>query len=134
MLRALLEGLLAPYPAYSDDRIQIAGGEVPVEDHCATPLALLVHELATNAAKYGSLSNAEGRVVLDIAVVGERLSLTWQEHGGPPISGTPGTIGFGTMLTEVSVAQQLGGQIEREWLPGGLKVRAIVPMGSLTRA
>ncbi len=133
-LRALLERLLAPYPAYADGRIRIKGVDAKVGDRCVTPVALLVHELATNAAKYGSLSTAEGQVALDVRLEGGSLALIWHEIGGPKIAGPPETTGFGTELAEVSVRQHLGGTIEREWLADGLKVCARFPIGSLAPA
>lgn len=132
-LRELLARLLAPYPAYADGRISIAGSDLPVDDRSATPLALLVHELATNAAKYGSLGNADGRVSLDLASTGDRLILTWQEQGGPEVAGEPETTGFGTTLAKIAINQQLEGELEREWFPGGLRVRATVPVAALRR-
>src|SRR5690606_18382592 len=63
-LHALMSEILSPYPAYGDGRMTIAGQDVEVDDRGATPLALLIHELATNATKYGALSRDQGRVAL----------------------------------------------------------------------
>jgi len=125
---------VAPYPAFVEGRIYLAGADIPIDDRCATPLALLVHELATNAAKYGSLGQAGGSVELGFAADDGRMILTWREQGGPPVPGPPEKSGFGTMLAEVSIRQQLGGEIEREWLPDGLRVCARIPLVSLSRA
>lgn len=93
-----------------------------VDDKGATPLALVVHELATNAAKYGALSTSDGDVTVDIAENDGELELVWTEKGGPMIDGAPSHQGFGTSLAELSVSRQLGGEISKEWRSEGLKV------------
>jgi PAS domain S-box-containing protein len=126
-LRDMLCEILAPYPALEDGRLSLAGDDVAVADSAATPIALLVHELATNASKYGALSVPKGRVSISIAITGKLLSLTWEETNGPALHAPPGSTGFGTVLTGLSVRDQLGGTLEREWRPEGLKVTAIIP-------
>lgn len=93
-----------------------------VDDKGATPLALVIHELATNAAKYGALSTSEGHVTIDISQNEGLLELIWTESGGPVIAGPPTHNGFGTSLAELSVSRQLGGEISKEWPKEGLKV------------
>jgi len=121
-LHGLLGALFAPYPAHAEDRVHITGDDVPVDDRGATPLALAVHELATNAAKYGALSVPEGRVAIDCRTEAGRLILTWRESGGPAVAGPPARTGFGTQLAELSIGQQHGGTIRRDWRPEGLLV------------
>jgi PAS domain S-box-containing protein len=121
-LHGILIGILSPYPAMDDGRIVIAGPDVRVDDRGATPLALLVHELATNAMKYGALSVVEGSVRIETLIADGVLHLRWQESGGPRIDGPPERKGFGTKLSELSIVQQLGGSIEREWRAEGLIV------------
>jgi PAS domain S-box-containing protein len=133
-LHRVIREILAPYPALAEGRISISGEDVTVDDRGATPLALLVHELATNASKYGALSAAAGRVHLTTTVNDERVDLRWEENGGPPIASPPGQTGFGTILTELSIVQQLGGAIERNWLPAGLVVTVGVELARLVRA
>lgn len=133
-LHGVIREILAPYPALAEGRITVSGEDVAVDDRGATPLALLVHELATNASKYGALSVAAGKVDLTTTVKDGRVELRWQESGGPPIAGSPGQTGFGTMLTELSIVQQLGGAIERDWLPTGLVVTVRVNLARLVRA
>jgi PAS domain S-box-containing protein len=90
-------------PHGGGERIAISGPEVHLAPQTATAMALGLHELATNAAKYGALSMADGRVSLSWTVDGEaearRLRLTWRETGGPPAS-SPGPPGFGSRLIE----------------------------------
>ena len=104
-----------------------------VDDKGATPLALVIHELATNAAKYGALSTSEGQVTIDISEIGGQLELVWAEKGGPVIDGPPTRHGFGTSLADLSVSRQLGGQILKEWPSDGLKVIMRIKAGRLQR-
>jgi PAS domain S-box-containing protein len=132
-LHGVIREILAPYPALADGRLRIEGEDVAVDDRGATPLALLVHELATNASKYGSLSVEGGTVQVTTAVRDGRLELCWEERGGPPIAGAPEQTGFGTMLSQLSIVQQLGGTIDRQWRPEGLAVTATVELSRLIR-
>ena len=132
-LRALLIDLLSPYPALDEGRLTIEVDDLPVDDRGATPIGLVIHELATNAAKYGALSESDGRVRLSSTVQDGTLRLTWEEQGGPLVSGAPANPGFGTRLTEMSVVRQLGGTIEREWRPEGLRVVIEIAASALSR-
>ena len=132
-LHALIAEILTPYPAYDEGRIEVGGADEKVDDRSATPLALLIHELATNATKYGSLSNESGKVLITTRVAGDDLLLDWLEVGGPPVAGEPEKSGFGTVLTEISIRDQLGGALERSWKAEGLKVNVRVPCDSLRR-
>lgn len=122
-LRGLIGQILEPYAFSQFDRIVIEGDDVAIDDRGATPIALVVHELATNAAKYGALLVETGEVRIAIKRSGDDLKITWTERGGPYLSGPPTTTGFGTRLAELSVERQLGGTIERDWNPEGLRVR-----------
>ena len=133
-LHTFLEALFSPYAA--DDgapRVQVSGDDVRFDDQAATSVALLFHELATNAAKYGALARTEGRVMLTTTRVGDRFVLTWTERGGPPVLGVPDHQGFGSSLATVSVEGQLGGRLERTWAPEGLVVVADLPATALSR-
>jgi PAS domain S-box-containing protein len=133
-LHAFLEALFRPY---ADDagapRVLIDGDDALFDDQAATSVALLFHELATNAAKYGALSEAGGRVVLNTRLNGDRFILTWTERGGPAIAGPPTRAGFGSSLATVSVEGQLAGKLERIWEAGGLIVTADLPATALSR-
>ena len=96
-------------------------------------MALLFHELATNAAKYGALSREDGTVTLDTRRSGDRFILTWTEAGGPALAGPPARTGFGSSLASLSVEGQLGGRLERNWRPDGLQVVADLPATALSR-
>ena len=132
-LHSLAREILKPYLAMDDGRITISGEEVPVDDAAATPFALILHELATNAKKYGALSTIEGQVHLFTSCDGEHCQLIWAETGGPTVMGEPATMGFGTKLVVASAQSHLNGTIEREWDAGGLVVTITCPHSSLVR-
>jgi len=132
-LHGLLAELFAPYPAYGDGRVTITGDDLPIDDRGATPVALIFHELATNAAKYGALSNNKGRVNVEITVQSGAIRLFWRERGGPPVASVPDREGFGTRLADMSIRQQMGGAIERHWKRDGLVVEMNLPAGRLSR-
>ena len=124
---------MEPYADENGERITLRGPDVALPARLVTPLGLIVHELATNAVKYGALSAAQGRV--DIAwelTAGEpdELTLTWTETGGPPIDpdAVPGARGFGSQMTRLA-AGQLGGTIAHEWPASGAVVRLTLPLG-----
>jgi PAS domain S-box-containing protein len=131
-LHGLLDALFAPYRR-DGVALDIMGDDTTVDDRAATPLALLFHELATNAAKYGALSVVGGRVRVEVARTGTRVMLDWLETGGPPVK--PATHeGFGSRLIEMTALRQLGGAVTRDWRPEGLAMRIDVPETSLSRA
>jgi PAS domain S-box-containing protein len=130
-LKGLLATLLAPYGAEEAGRMRLAGDDVPVGVKAATSLALILHELATNAAKYGALSRPEGGVAITGERLGERFGLTWRERGGPAVQGPPERRGFGTLLAERGAITQLGGSIAQDWAREGLTLRLEVPLARL---
>ena len=132
-LHGLLHQLLSPYIDAERQQIQIEGDDVALDDRGATPIALAVHELATNAAKYGALSSEQGALRISTRLQADDVVMTWVETGGPSISEPPSHLGFGTQLASMSVEQQLGGSIAREWRSEGLVVTVSSPAKSLSR-
>lgn len=132
-LKALLTEILSPYPALDEGRLTVEGDDVPVDDRGATPIGLVFHELATNSAKYGSMSEPDGSVRITSVVKTGNVHLRWVEEGGPDIASEPELNGFGSRLTEISVVQQLGGKLERHWAKEGLRVAITVPVAALSR-
>jgi len=133
-LHAFLADLFKPYSDLKGEpRILLSGEDATFDDQAATSVALLFHELATNAAKYGALSREDGRVALDTRRSGDRFILIWTETGGPAIAGPPARTGFGSSLASLSVEGQLGGKLERIWSPPGLQVIADLPATALSR-
>ena len=120
----LIRTVLSPYsePARTGDiaRTEIDGPEIAVGAVTATNVALVVHELATNAAKYGALSVPGGRVRISWAVTNGRLALSWEEKDGPVIMAPPEREGFGSVLARRSVNGGLRGDLTFHWYPSGL--------------
>ncbi|MBD8065288.1 PAS domain-containing protein [Devosia sp. PTR5] len=134
-LSALIQRLMRPYNEdASQQRVVFTGQDTVVDDAAATPLALLFHELATNAAKYGALSTEGGRVEISGEESGEIYRLVWREIDGPPIDMPAENTGFGTRLVGLSVEGQMRGKVERRWKAEGLEVMVEVPAESLIRS
>jgi PAS domain S-box-containing protein len=131
-LARLCEAVLEPYRQTDTSRVGIAGPSVHVGSNTTTSLALVLHELATNAAKYGCLSNPEGHLSIQWTVRDDMVDLLWTESGGPAVETPPDFEGFGTQLSQRSIAGQLGGTLEREWLSEGLRVHMTLPLNRLT--
>jgi PAS domain S-box-containing protein len=133
-LHTFLDALFRAYvDGQGRPRVRIEGDDATFDDQAATSVALLFHELATNAAKYGALSALDGHVLLRTRNAGDRFILTWTEVGGPEVTGEPERTGFGTSLATLSVEGQLGGRLERRWRPAGLVVEADLPATALSR-
>jgi two-component sensor histidine kinase len=129
---SLFQAILAPH-LLRPEQLVIEAPEVDVGVVAATSLALVLHELATNSSKYGSLSAAEGTLTIRGRQAGPSLRLDWIEAGGPPISGPPPYQGFGSRLASMSVAGQLGGELEFHWQESGLQVVMLIPMERIAR-
>lgn len=112
-------------------RVKVTGDDTNFDDQAATPVALLFHELATNAAKYGALSRPEGWIDLMMSQRGDRMILVWEEHGGPELDGPPQVPGFGSSLMAMSVEGQLAGKLQLEWARRGLRVTVDIPRSAL---
>jgi PAS domain S-box-containing protein len=141
-LRAVAERELAPYAAaagrhHGPPAVSLDGPPVPLAPAAVQPFAMVLHELATNAAKHGALSVPGGRVSARWRAdrrAGEdgTLRLRWAETDGPPLAGAPARRGFGARLVEATVRGQLGGAVERRWEPPGLVVEVSVPLARAT--
>ncbi len=127
-LSRLLDEELAPYRRSEVDRILTAGPAVFLDPATAQILALTLHELATNAAKYGALSSTAGRVRLTWELSPGTLELRWIETGGPPVQPTRSD-GYGTRVISASVERQLSGCATFDWQPEGLRFIMSIPLG-----
>ena len=130
-LHGMLTELLSPYRGAAGERIQIAGEDVPIDDRSATPIALVIHELATNSVKYGALSVHDGCVDVAISRIQDNVIVSWKENGGPLVTEPPSHEGFGTQLSDISIQDQLGGDIGRKWLAEGLEVTLTIAASRL---
>jgi PAS domain S-box-containing protein len=124
-VRRLVDEELAPYS--DGNQIALSGPEVQLQPATAQTLALALHELVTNSAKYGALSTQAGRLSIRWENETNMLRLIWEETGGPPVH-EPTSRGFGTRSVIASIESQLGGQAEFDWHPEGLVCRLSVPM------
>lgn len=131
-LAALVQAILSPYAdAGQSERLVCTGPPVSMGSNAVTSMALLLHEFATNAAKYGALSISAGRVQVNWTASNGELTLTWREYDGPGVDAEPKEDGFGSLLVRTTVTGQLAGQLLREWNPQGLIARLIVPLERL---
>jgi PAS domain S-box-containing protein len=129
-LRTLIETILSPYDGRTDGgnaRVTISGSNIPIAGSAVTSFALLLHEFATNAAKYGSLSNSTGHVDIACSDIDGQVALTWTERGGPRIDHQSDGEGFGSLLAHATVKRQFAGEISRHWDPEGLTIRLTFP-------
>lgn len=131
LIRAIFDPYVDPDIQADEGRLIATGPGVLVGQHSATGLALLFHELATNAAKYGALAREEGCVEISWSVEGDKLVLLWSERGGPRIDHPPELEGFGTQLSRMSITGQLGGDLKRTWRPEGLLLELSLPVNRL---
>ena len=139
-LEPLLRAVLHPHePALSTpgtlqpSRVCLAGPEIRLGAHALNNIALIFHELVTNAAKYGALHDELGSVKIEWAVADKELVLRWAEHGGKEIAGPPESFGFGTQLVTRTVLDALAGSVFHDWKRDGLEIMLRLPLDSLAR-
>jgi two-component sensor histidine kinase len=122
-LENAIEMILRPYDrdGGSERPSTLSGPDIKLGESALTSLALVFHELATNAAKYGALSTAQGHVQAAWRIEADRLLISWRETGGPTVKGSPKTQGFGGKLVQHSV-RQLGGEMSYDWRPEGVGI------------
>jgi PAS domain S-box-containing protein len=127
-LRDMFNGELAPY---GKERCMIEGDDIELKPAIAQAFAIVIHELATNAAKYGALSEPGGRVAISWLVENDELKVCWSERGGPQISARPQRKGFGTTAVSATVKYTMHGRLDVEWLPDGLRCVISLPCSRL---
>lgn len=126
-LHALLEAELDPHLRDGESQIRLDGPPVLLDPRAHTAMALVLHELATNAAKYGALKDPQGRLAITWSLEpGGDFSLDWQEAGGPPVQ-PPRRHGFGTTVIERAIPYELGGDVDIDYAPQGLRARLTLP-------
>jgi two-component sensor histidine kinase len=124
---------ISPFKGERESRFEVRGPDIRLEPRTALALAMAFQELATNAVKYGALSNDSGKVRLswrlDRSAAVPRLFLRWSETGGPPVV-APTRQGFGSRLIERSLAQDLGGEVRIDFAPTGVICTVDAPLSS----
>lgn len=121
-LASLVQSVLAPY----GEQCRIKGATTRINRNHMTTLALLLHELATNALKYGALSRDQGCVHVRWTLLEDRLELHWSEQDGPQISAPPDTEGFGSSMVE-RIVRSVGGHLHKIWHADGLALTLDLP-------
>lgn len=125
-LNRLVDEEFAPYRAGGKERVSVRGPVVVLPPATAQTIALALHELATNAAKYGALSREAGHVDLTWRLSDGRLELSWKESNGPQIV-PPSRRGYGSRAIVAGIERQLGGIVKFDWQPNGLSCTLSVP-------
>lgn len=134
-LRELVEDELVAYRTADSSRITVTGPRTVVSAYATQSIAMVVHELTTNAAKYGALSRPEGRVAVGWSIdpAADVLELVWEEFRGPVVV-TPTRMSFGSTLIRASVEGQLGGKLHKEWRSEGLRATIRLPARHFTES
>jgi len=130
-LQSLARRIVAPFDERDDPRIVLSGIDARVSAGAVASLALLLHEFATNATKYGALSAPKGIVKVVFAEENDAIIVHWTECGGTRVTSPQADEGFGGVLSRMAVANQLGGEMARDWRPEGLAIRLSVPRSRL---
>jgi PAS domain S-box-containing protein len=125
-LNRLVEEEFAPYRAAGNERVSAQGPIVLLPPATAQTIALALHELATNAGKYGALSSGAGRVKLTWRTKPGQVELVWAEHDGPKIT-SPSRQGYGSRAIVAGIERQLGGMVNFDWQESGLRCTLCVP-------
>ena len=125
-LHSLIRTIFSPYVG-GRECVSVNCPDVPIGPSAVTDVAMVLHEFATNAVKYGALSRPEGFVRIDGQVVDDSLELKWEERNGPPLSGLPDHEGFGGMLAGRIVKGQFNGRLDYDWSLNGLIIRLAIP-------
>lgn len=129
-LRRIVDEEIAPFSSRKTRQIETTGPAVSLHPATAQSLALAIHELVTNAVKYGALSVPAGHVALAWEIGPEALEIRWTETGGPPVC-PPIRRGFGTKVIGASVEHQLHGRVNFAWKPQGLDCAIAIPSSNI---
>ncbi|WP_239806278.1 PAS domain-containing protein [Croceicoccus hydrothermalis] len=127
-LRELIEAILLPYTDVARDRIAIIGDTIMLDKKQVTPLGLVLHELATNALKYGALSTADGAVSVDWTQENGKTVLFWRETGGPMLDDDPPRQSGSGSRIMLGVLSNINATMTQDWEKDGLLVRIAIPV------
>jgi PAS domain S-box-containing protein len=116
-------------------RVRLNGSAVALAPEQVQPLALVLHEMFSNACQHGALATTEGSVSIDwyFDETAEMIVLDWQESGGPAPAASP-VPGFGSILIDATINRQLSGTVSYDWQPAGLRSRISMPVAQMNRA
>ena len=131
-LESLIGQIFAPYASsHTEGRVEVSGPPIALSGSAVTGMALIFHELATNAAKYGALHAAEGKIAVTWRKDGDMLALNWHETGCPPRPEKTRNQGFGSVLLRRSVESQFGGTLDYRWNDDGLDIAITAALARL---
>jgi two-component sensor histidine kinase len=131
-LKTLIQAIVLPHERTEDSsRFSINGPPIECGAHAANGMALVFHELTTNAAKYGALTADKGAVEVSWQQTGNFLILHWSERGGPLVEAAPTVSGFGSTLAQATIVRQFGGTLNCDWHRTGLVVTVTLPIEQL---
>jgi two-component sensor histidine kinase len=125
----LVRAQLAPFADLIGSRIVVRGPKLRLNAASAQAIGLALHELTTNAGKYGALSKDTGRLDITWATDGDIFAMSWAEHDGPPVS-VPQRRGFGTVVMQQMTERSLDGWVDLEYAPSGVTWRLTCPIAS----
>jgi len=132
LLNLLAEQILAPHLSDAQhSKLSVTGPEILLGEKSASAMALILHELATNAIKYGALRHADGKVMIGWEFSGDVLVLTWREQNSTATIVEPTSAGFGTRLVKSAVEGQFGGKVDLAWKRFGVELRLEVSRARL---
>jgi PAS domain S-box-containing protein len=133
--KSIATDIFAPFQLDADDQVRLSGPSVRLPPNCALLLGMVLHELVTNAAKYGALSRSSGKLdvnwTVENGVAGRRLLIDWQEAGGPRVR-KPERRGFGSRLAERAIGHELRGSSQISFDPSGVSCKFEIPLGVST--
>ena len=130
-LRSLINVEFSAYMAGQHDRLVITGDAPMLAPEAFSTVALVMHELVTNSAKYGAFTDQSGRVAIDLKIQNDgSLAMNWREIGGPPVQ-APSRRGFGTTIIEKTIPYELKGTVKTRYLLTGFEADITIPSTSL---
>lgn len=131
-LRQLIEVETRAFLEKAEDRLIITGDVPMLKPNAFSTVALVIHEMVTNAVKYGALMDASGKIFVDLRILGDgALQITWREKGGPPVQ-APTLKGFGTTIIEQAIPHELRGTVITRYLVTGFEADITIPSVSIS--
>lgn len=133
-LQSIVAKAVEPYSELSSDMVRIRGEQIKVGAQASLTLAMIFHELANNASKFGALSSEQGKLAVSWAVASDvsqpTLVIDWEESGGPLVN-APERLGFGSRLLQQGITRQFKGSARLDYDPSGLRCRMEIPLPSI---
>lgn len=133
-LHSIVAKAVEPYSELSPDMVRIRGEQIKVGAQASLTLAMIFHELANNASKFGALSSEQGKLAVSWAVASDvsqpTLVIDWEESGGPQVN-APERLGFGSRLLQQGITRQFKGSARLDYDPSGLRCRMEIPLPSI---